>query len=205
MAALNKTHILCIFSAVFSTHALAELYDCPGKDLIEISGDYKKTTDLQWNDAVIPDMFIVDPKGIIGKSPRQIQKVAKKYAFEKPESIIGYTIDDDSRAIAVYQTPLGAMLMGKILMKRARGARSCMPGSSIQGLFLGMPTALVHARGQEDKSKCMWQVEMLDIKNSVDYTIYHPVQCAQAPTKEYSLRLLETIKGLLPSQLATQR
>lgn len=193
--ARTSIHIVAFTFFSFGTHA-AE--DCPKLTRMEISGKYEAPAKTSWNHEVIPDRFIFDIEKIKRSDKSGIARTADKYAFPHAKSIARYTIDDDSRAGVVYNTAIGEVFHSKIFMKRMNGY-SCMPGSSINMGIDGLPAVLTYLSSQENKKRCMWNLEVVGVRDDVQYSFHYPVNCAPPPTTQDASRMLSIMKSLMPT------
>ncbi|KQR50235.1 hypothetical protein [Acidovorax sp. Leaf160] len=170
---------------------------CPGKQTIEIAGPYSANATVRWNEAKIPDQYVLDLRMLNQSDAPGIASLADTYGFPQREKIVRYQSGDGSRADAVYTTELGEVMLSISHLQRA-GARACAPAESITLTVKGRPASLVYGRSEDDPARCMWRLQVLDLPAGPMHSFYYPVQCRKVPDKAEAERFVRVVKPLLP-------
>ncbi|MBF5003103.1 hypothetical protein [Diaphorobacter caeni] len=171
--------------------------DCPGKRSLEISGQYTVPSEITWNTVEIPDAIMLDASAFKHHDQPGIASVAQKYAFQKPERIKAYFVDDESRAGVHYDTEIGQIFLVKMLHNKSK-FKACVPSSAMNSRLNGLPAALDFDIAATDKSKCMWGMTVFGLHDEADYSFYKPTSCSSTANKADLNKMLEFFKTLMP-------
>lgn len=209
MAGVAKNVSVCLFLLSLASGALCGENEggnnnCPQKNLIEISGKVNIKNTLVWREVTIPDQFIVNFESLGKADVKNISDFTSKFEFTEKLPIEKITNDDDYRVGVIYKGNLGDFYYQKMFFRK-KGFHSCMPSSSINIKIGDLPGALVYARAQESKSKCMWNLTVLGINDDVRHVFYMPVACEKKFNNAEVVNIISMFKEVIPSSAYKER
>ena len=179
-------------------------YNCPGKKAIEISGEIAVSKELSWATAIIPDMFIPDLNTVKQENTNDISELVKKFNFVDKYKILKITNPESNHVDAVYDTDIGRILMRKNFYNIGQ-ITSCAPASSINIMINDLPGSFNYVKAENDTSKCMWNLQVLDINHDSSYYFSLPFSCTNELNKPSALKIISTFKELIPITKQTPR